>query len=168
MTPRWLFADMDLYAFASEPGALGGWQAAETVNFKSTDPTKYDPCPLLFSSLTQAQATTRFAGGYLCETTVLATEAKVQILMPACTVKNLRISEDAAPPVGQTTTVTVNKNGVAMALTAQITSAGRGASDLKPEDAVTFNGTTDLLSIAVVNSATTGTKYVNISLEAFA
>src|SRR6266851_4768571 len=55
---RRLFAEMDLYSFVPNPTNLATWQAAEIVNFKSADPTKYDPCPLLFSSFNQPQATT--------------------------------------------------------------------------------------------------------------
>ena len=160
--PEFLYADMDLLTCQKTTSTNPGGNAV--IKLKRTAGASYDPCPALFSSLNQAQATTFYMGGY--GSAQNATENKVQVPMPNCTVKNLRASADAAPPAGQTITLTLRKNGVDTTLTSQITSAGRPAFDLSGSHAVVF-AAGDLLSIKCVTSATTGTKYTNASVEAF-
>lgn len=126
----------------------------------------YAPIPFRWS-YTQAQALTRYAGSI--GTPIIATnENEAQIPMPACTLRNLRASVDTAPAGVQTVTITIRKNGVATALTCQLTngglSAGRVAVDTA--DSVTF-AAGDLLSVQVVTSATVGTRSGAIAMEAF-
>jgi hypothetical protein len=163
--PKLLFAGMDLLTLAAASATVGLINAV--IKVKSADPTIYDPCPLLFSARNQLQNTTVFSGGFGGNNAFNATEAKVQIAMPACIVRNLRASADVAPPAGQTVTLTLRKNGVDTALTCQITNGGgRPASDVSGSHAVVF-AAGDLLSIKSVTSATTGTKSTNATVEAF-
>ena len=139
-------------------------QQAVTVPIRSQDATQYPPCPMFFYISAQTQNTTSYGGGYLADAN-LTVESDAQIAMPvACTVKNLRTSCDSAPAAGQTYTYTVKKNGVDTAITSQATSAGRQSYDLTNE--VSF-AAGDLLSIKSVASATAGTRYSCMTLEAF-
>jgi hypothetical protein len=157
---RLAFADMDLLDIVATAGTTG---FINTLVKLKTSSGSYDPCPLLFSSRNQAQNTTLFSGGFGGNGISNATENKVQIAMPACTVKKLRASTDTTPAAGQTVTLTLRKNGVDQSLTCQITNGGgRSASDLS--NTVTFTAG-DLLSIKFVSSATVGTRSTNCSVE---
>lgn len=77
-------------------------------------------------------------------------------------IRDLYVFASPLPPAGQTATVTLMKNGVATALTAQITSAGGVASDTA--NVVTV-GPGDLISFRSVLSATSGTLSLSCSLR---
>lgn len=120
--------------------------------------------PMLFHSLNQAQNTTVYAGGYI-GANQSATETDVQVPVSAANFKNLRAVVNSALPSGQTCTVTVRKNGVDTALTLTITS-GDGTTSVKNIVNEIAFADDDILTIKVVLSATTGSRYVVISLEA--
>lgn len=166
-------------SFFVEGGAIQEFAANDLVSVLSVPAVKthtalrlatvtagaYAPIPLCFS-LNQAQALTRYAGSY--GTPIIATnENEAQIPMPsACVLRNLRVSVDTTPAGVQTVTVTVRKNGVATALTAQCTNGGgRVAADTS--NSVSF-AAGDLLSVQVVSSATVGTRTGAIGVEVFA
>lgn len=153
------FAPGDLYAlkYTNTDGAM----IDGCVRFRN--PMYY--APLLFGAKDQAQATTRYMGGWGSNAGASATESDVEIPMPACTVRDLYCAANSAPPSGQTITYTLRKNGVDTALTCTVTSAGRQSSDAV--NTVDFDDM-DLLSIKIVTSATTGTLSSNCSIAVVA
>lgn len=156
------FAANDLFSLLAQPGA--GFKYSTAVRLATVTPGTYAPIPMCFS-LNQAQNLTRYAGSY--GTPVVATtENEAQIPMPACVLRNLRVSVDTAPAAGQTVTVTIRKNGVATGITCQCTNGGgRTASDTA--NSASFSAG-DLLSVQVVSSATVGTRTGAIGIEVFA
>ncbi len=118
----------------------------------------------------QAQALTRYAAAYSGNAigalidAQSATETDVQVPMPACILRGLRVVSNTAVAGGQNCVITVRKNGVDQALTCTLTSAGRFASDLDPTHGIVF-AAGDLLSVKVVSSATAGTHTYNITIE---
>jgi len=126
----------------------------------ATTRNTYYPGLLIFGALDQAQNTTRYCSGWV--NTATATETEVQIPMPACTVKNLRVSTSSAPAGGQSFTITVRKNTVDTTLTATVSSASRLASDTT--HTVSF-AEGDILSVKSVASATSGTRTVTVVME---
>lgn len=157
--PFYHFSSMDLLeiiisgsATPDEYGITGG------VVIESADPAAYAPAPMIFSSYNHVQSTVKYAGGWGANTASL-TESEVQIPMPACTVKSLRFSANSAPT--QNVICTVRKNGIDTGLTVTI-NGSRGGSNLV--NTVTFNGTTDVLSIKVDPGAT-GTRSYNLTIE---
>jgi hypothetical protein len=80
-----------------------------------------------------------------------------QVIMPtAGTLKNLQVSLRRSPNVENTEgsyQFVVRKNGVDTSLQCSITgTAAKSCSDTNPADAVTFNGTTDTISVRTVPS----------------
>lgn len=130
--------------------------------FRSINPAYRPAAPHLFSAKGQLQGTVVFCGGY--GIAGRAVESEAQWWMPQCTVRNLRSCASAAPPAAQTRTATVRKNGADSALSATITNGGgRTATDLA--DSVSFNGTSDLMSISSTSSATAGTLSYHDNVE---
>lgn len=117
--------------------------------------------PLLFGSIDQAQNTTRYMGGY-GGASANATEATVQIPVPAGKCWKLRARSNDILPAGQTAVITVRKNGVDTALTVTLTDAIQTESDESNSFTTADN---DLLSISCVTSATAGTRSYNVVLE---
>lgn len=126
----------------------------------ATSPNTYHPGVTIFSALDQAQNTTRYCGGF--GNAPSATESEVQIPMPACTVRNMRVSLDSTPAAGQNFTLTLRKNGVDTALSVTVSNPDTLQADLT--HSVTF-ASGDLLSIKSVSSATSGTHSPTILIE---
>jgi hypothetical protein len=128
-------------------------------------------CPLVFARTGHAQNTTAYLGGFGTGTGSLV-ESEVSIPMPTCFVSWLSICFAAAIPAGQSITVTVRKNGVDTASTKVCTSLNTAANTSVGGVTVytTFTNTQvafnsgDLLSIAVISSATAGTSNISASV----
>lgn len=151
------FDENDLYNVL-DTVAVGAYLG---VSMEASDFDYYARCPLTFTSYNQAQATTRYAGGYV-SANASATESDVQFPMPACTVKNLRVCANTVVAAGQNCVVTVRKNGVDTGVTCTLTNSSRIASDLT--NSVAF-AAGDLMTVSVVSSATAGTHTYNILVE---
>lgn len=167
-TQRVLFSDLDtfnaLYKLDSTNVVLSMAGALRTF---AIDPASYDPCLMIFSSFNVPQNTSRFMNGWGSQLST-SVEANAALLMPACTVTELRCAIDTAPAAGQTTTVTLRKGAAgALASTAQqVVFVNAGALVLEDlAHPITFNGTTDLLSIQITQTAATGTHHVNATLS---
>jgi hypothetical protein len=93
-------------------------------------------------------------------------ESEMQFIPPPCKVRELYGYIDTLPPAGQTVTLFLRKNGVNTALSAQFTNASANVVFDTANEA-TFNGTTDLASIATVGTATSGTRYINGTLQIY-
>jgi hypothetical protein len=97
-------------------------------------------------------------------TVVDSVEASVRMPMPQVTMTELYVASAVSPGGGQTFTYTVMKNGVATALTAQISGSGTEASDTNPAHSVTFSAT-DKFSLRVVTSGGSATAYHTYSVK---
>lgn len=113
------------------------------------------PAPgiMAFLSVNQTQNTTCFMQGWASQTPTTS-EGNVSLPVPAGKARKLRGRASNALPVGQSTVITLRKNGVDTALTVTLNSSNQYAFDLS--NSVTF-AAGDLLSIKAVSSATTGT-----------
>jgi len=158
---NYVFEEMDMLSVRS----TGAYTASGMLYLKARDSNKHDPCPMAFSTIAVAQGTTTYMGGYQ-NGVESANETEVQINMPTCRVKNLRVIMDATPASGQTMTITVRKNGVATGLTVQLTNSG-GNTGFDLTNEVNFTAG-DKLSIETISSATLGTRDVSVSIEPFA
>lgn len=129
---------------------------------------QYHQSLLRYACGSQAQALTRYAGAYSGNgaggpgAAQSATETDVQVPMPACTLRGLRVASNTVVAAGQNCVITIRKNGVDQTITCTLTNASRLASDLA--NSVSF-AAGDLLSIKVVSSATAGTHTYNITIE---
>lgn len=117
---------------------------------------------VFFASQNQAQATTKYMGGW-DDATASLTESDVAVPVTAGTIRNLRVTSSATVGAGQTVTFTVRKNGVDTGITCQLTNGGgRTASDSTNTITVVAG---DLITISSVTSATTGTMHLTANLE---
>lgn len=120
----------------------------------------------LFGIEAQAQNTTYYIGenGLSGATQMASTTEGDMVWWPSVpvTVRDLYATISAAPPAGQTVTLTLRKNGADTTLTAQITSTGGVVSDTSHTVSA---GPGDYLSLKCVTSATTGTMNVSASLR---
>ncbi len=160
-----LVASQRLYYAANDLIAIQGDSTNSLFlgpDVRAPDTTTYDPCPIVMTSLSLTQNTTAYMGGYLTSGDS-GTENEVQIPMPACVLRNLRIVSSTAV-AATSTVVTVRKNGSDSSVTATVTNASRQASDTT--NSITF-AAGDLLSIKVVSGATTGTRTYNATFELF-
>lgn len=154
------YAASDLYAV--DTGAAGAaWNKSNGI--RSVNPTGvYDPCFMLWQSQALAQNTTIFMGGYIT-TGDSATENEVQVPMPTCVLRNLRVSSSTAVSA-TTTTVEVFKNGVGTGVIATLGTSSRIAVDITNSASFTAG---DLLSMKVISGATTGTRTYNALVETY-
>lgn len=93
-----------------------------------------------------------------------STEAEVRIPMPACTMKELRVSSSLPPGTGQTFTYTLMRNGnITSELEAQVSGSGVSAS-ITLSNGIGFNAG-DTFSIRLVTSSTAATAYHAFSVK---
>lgn len=119
--------------------------------------------PLLFSSYAQAQNQTLYMSGY--GQTGDSTEANVKLRFATGVIKKLRGTINSAVTGSDTVVVTLRKNGVDTGLTITFdvsTGVNLVETDLVNEVSILD---TDEITFSCALSATTGTKYVNISVE---
>lgn len=103
------------------------------------------------------------AGKTLYIGTILdSSESAVRIPMPAVTITELYVACSTAPGSNQTFTYTVMKNGVATALSAQISGSGVSSSDTG--ESISFSAG-DTLSVRVVTSAAAATAYHSYAIK---
>ena len=139
-----------------------GADASGAISFRPTRMRHLAvPGLIAFASWNQTQNTTVYAGGWTVSTSS-ATEADVSLPISAGTIKNLRVALDSAPAAGNTCIVTVRKNGVDTALT--VTIGDTETIDADTSNTVSFSAG-DKLSISVALSATSGSRYVGITVE---
>lgn len=150
------------YLATGVASAVSDYSIPASIPIYGQGVTSYAPFLLFFTGYAQAQNTTRYLGGYNCNDAFTGAESEAQIPMPACTLKNLRVSSLTTFTAGQSTTFTVRKNGVDTGLTVTLDNTNQKFNNLA--NSITF-AAGDLMSIKSVASATAGTKYYQATVE---
>ena len=124
--------------------------------------TQYDPCVMLFGVLSLAQGVTEWGCG-LGSNAGITTESEVQIVIPACTLRNMRGLSSTAVASG-TTTAEVFKNGVGTVLIVTWGTSSRYAEDVT-NSAVFAAG--DKMSLKVIAGGAVGSRDYTVSIESY-
>lgn len=149
----------DILVYEALVGASTNQMGAVITFTDKFDQFGYAPIP--FTSYGQAQATTVYMGTY-CGNVQSTTESDVSYPVSAGVIKNLFARSYGAITGSDTVVLTLRVNGADTALTTTISSTSQVESDIS--NSVTVNDG-DLIAIKCTTSATSGTVYINASIE---